>query len=240
MADRWSIFIDIEGFSALWENEDQVLWSLGELMRAIFRIGRLCYPREPDRLFAHQLGDGFLIVSDFHEESLDRCVAIAVALMRHVAHSGRLAKCSISEGELSDIQGCYPEEVLDCREADHTVSLGMGRMTIFPTMGTALIRSVLVDKIAPRGPLLTMDSSKRERLGPSIPCLAQPELISVDWVHMESANLEAVQQRASLSSPSPIDLEMLLQRYCAEQAVSDDWVENVYGLLGVPRPSDDA
>jgi hypothetical protein len=41
--------VDIEGFSVLWE-KDQVLWSLGELMRAIFRLARHCYPREPDRL----------------------------------------------------------------------------------------------------------------------------------------------------------------------------------------------
>ena len=88
MSDRWAIYIDISGFGALWEQGDKALWSLGQLMLAIFRIGRRCYPEPPDRLFAHQLGDGFVVVSDFHEPCLERCTAIAVALMRHVAASG--------------------------------------------------------------------------------------------------------------------------------------------------------
>jgi hypothetical protein len=39
---RWSIYIDIEGFSAGWEKDNGALWSLGELMRAIFRVCRNC------------------------------------------------------------------------------------------------------------------------------------------------------------------------------------------------------
>ncbi len=81
--DRWSLFIGLEGFSALWAHETHVLVSLGELMRGTFRIGTRTYPGEVDRLFVHQLGDGFLITSNFHEEQLDRAVCIAIALMRH-------------------------------------------------------------------------------------------------------------------------------------------------------------
>lgn len=237
MSDRWSIYVDIEGFSALWEKEDQVLWSLGELMRAIFRLGRLCYPREPDRLFAHQFGDGFLIVSDFHESSLERCATVATAVMRHVAGSGRLARAAISEGELSDIQGCYPKEVRDCLEGGHTVSLHMGIMTISTVMGTALIRAAHVDKVAPRGPLLTVHSSKSSRLGASVPQLPIPgtELVSIDWVHMRSSLLDSLQRQASLNSPTADYLEASLDRYCREHNVPDDWRSNVYGFLRVPR-----
>jgi len=52
MLERWSIFIDIEGFSDLWAGEVDVLMALGELMRGIFRVGRLCFPPDPERLFA--------------------------------------------------------------------------------------------------------------------------------------------------------------------------------------------
>ena len=124
--ERWAIYIDIQGFSVLWDIEDQVLLSLGELMRAITGIGRLCYPDSPDRLFAHQFGDGFLVISDFGEESLERCTTIAIALLRHVAASGRFAKAAIVEGQMSDIKNCYPKEVLDCLESELTVSLNMG------------------------------------------------------------------------------------------------------------------
>ncbi len=239
MSDRWSIYIDIEGFSALWERENQVLRSLGELMRAIFRLGRLCYPRVPDRLFAHQFGDGFVVVSDFHEESLERCATVAVALMRHVAASGRLARGAIAEGELSDIQGCYPKEVLDSLdERNRTVSLDMGLMTINPVMGTALIRAVRVDKVAPRGPLLTIELSKNPRLGPSVPLrlITGTGLSSIDWVHMNSDLLSSLQHKASLNSPSPADLEVMLADYCREHHdVPDEWRASVHELLRVPR-----
>ena len=148
MSDRWSIYLDIEGFGALWESEDRVIWSLGELMRAILRIGRRCYPDVPERLFAHQFGDGFIVVSDHHEKSLERCVTIAVAIMRHVAASGRFVRGAIGEGEMSDISGCYPKEVLGFLEDDHTICLEAGLMTITPVMGSALIRAVRTDKAA--------------------------------------------------------------------------------------------
>jgi hypothetical protein len=37
--ERWSIYIDIEGFSALYEQENQVLHSLGMLAEGIGWIG---------------------------------------------------------------------------------------------------------------------------------------------------------------------------------------------------------
>lgn len=238
MSDRWSIYIDIDGFSALWDKEDQVLWSLGELMRAIFLIGRECYPNSPERIFAHQFGDGFVIVSDFHEDSLERCVAIAIALMRHVAATGRLARASISEGEFSDIQGCYPKEVLDCLESDHTVSLHMGLMTINPVMGTALIRAVGVDKRAPRGPLLTIESGRAPRLGSVVTSrrFGSGDLVSIDWVHSDPPQLGPLQTRAGLRSPTPTELDAMLADYCREQPVPEEWRKNVYSLLAVPEP----
>jgi len=237
MSDRWSIYIDIEGFSALWEKEDQVLWSLGELMRAIFRVARESYPQEPYRLFAHQFGDGFVVVSDFHEESLERCATIGVALMRHVAATGRFTRATISEGELSDIRNCYPKEVRDCLEGDHTVSLHMGLMTINPVLGTALIRAVGVGKVAPRGPLMAIHSSKASRLGQTIPQMPIPggELVSIDWVHMHSELLTSIQQQAGLSAPAPEVLETALSQYSRKHAVPKDWRENIHELLHVPR-----
>ena len=119
MSGRWSIFVDLEGFSELWNRgEDQILWSLSELMHSIFLIGGHCFPDSPERLFAHQLGDGFVIVSEFHEYSLDRCTTIAIAIMRHVAATGRLARGAIAEGSFSDIQGCYPKEILKSLKDD--------------------------------------------------------------------------------------------------------------------------
>ena len=234
--DPWSIYFDIEGFSARWDEGTQVLYSLGDLMRAIFRLGHYCYPREPDRLFAHQFGDAFLIVSDFYEESLERCATVEVAVMRHVANSGCFASAAISEGQHADVMLCYPEEVLECLDEDLTVSLGAGKMTISPVMGTALIRAAGLNKVAPRGPLLIIDSANSSRLGSSVPFMPMGETAytSIDWVHMDSALLTSLQETSSLDSPSPDELEVMLADYCREQPVSDEWRSSVHEYLGVP------
>src|SRR5712691_3597868 len=95
---RWCIWIDIEGFSNRWdkqESELEALDSLRELMTAIYRIGTFAFPENPERIFAHQAGDGFAIVSEFGEPSLERPVAIATALLRHVATTKLFAKAAI-------------------------------------------------------------------------------------------------------------------------------------------------
>lgn len=105
---RWGIYIDIEGFGSRYDPTMKALLPLNALMEGIFNIGSKKYNDDVTRLFAHQFGDGFVIVSCFEENSLDRPAAIAIALMRHVLVGGGLAKASISEGGFSDIKGCYP------------------------------------------------------------------------------------------------------------------------------------
>ena len=233
--ERWAIYIDIEGFSILWETENQVIKSLRELMRAIFRVGRQFYPDSPDRLFTHQLGDGFLIVSDFHEENLERAITIAVALMQHVAACGWLTKSAIAEGELSDIQGCYPGEVMDELEGDNVVSLEMGLMTLFPIMGTALIRAVKCAKKTPSGPLLTIENSKSDRIPSSVPInlIGDSDLLCVDWVHMETDLLSRIQKCANLNAPGSKSLEVMLTDYFTKYPLPEKWVANTWKYLGV-------
>jgi hypothetical protein len=126
-------------------------------MEGIYQIGCQCYPDSPDRIFAHQLGDGFIIVTDFDSDSLDVPIAISVALMRHVAAGGRFASAAISTGGFSDIAGCYPRSVRKAIEEDGRVPMGSGILTVLPVMGTALIRAYGVSKKAPSGSLLAME-----------------------------------------------------------------------------------
>lgn len=235
--ERWAIYIDIQGFSALWEKEDAVLLSLGELMLAIVRIGRNCYPNSPDRIFAHQFGDGFLIISDFPEENLERCVNIAIALLRHVASSGRFAKAFIIEGQMTDIKNCYPTEVLNYLESDLTVSLSMGLMTIVPVMGTALIRGASLEKNSPSGPLLIIETSKIKRVPKELVLIntSDERVTSIDWVHFNSELLSKIQNQAKLQVPNELKIEESLRKYCKEHSLKDDWTQNVYRYLCIPR-----
>jgi hypothetical protein len=237
MSERWAVYIDLEGFSELWDKKNQILGSLCELMLAIFRVGDSCYPYTPYRLFAHQFGDGFLIASEFHEKSLARCATIAIALMRHVAATGRLASAAISEGNFADIKGCYPPEVLDHRSCDHRVDMGAGLMTIIPGMGTALIRPYRIAKKV-KGPLLLVAGSKSDRLGddiPRTPISDTSSLMSIDWVHAHSKLLTYIQSTALLDVNAPHEMEAMLHEYCQNQPVAQAWKDNVYNLLQVPR-----
>jgi hypothetical protein len=238
--NEWVINIDMEGFSYLWEKEDRILLSLGELMSAIFRIGRRCYSDYGDRLFVHQIGDGFIIKSDIYEENLERPLSIASALMQHVASTGRFAKATIAEGDLPDIKSCYPREVLDNLGEDNRVRLGRGLMTIFPVMGTALINSIKVAKDSPRGPLLTLEASFLARIPSIFPTKSlkgkKYDLLSVDWVHAESALLKDLKQKAGLAPASIASLEAVLMNYCKEHdhELPARWKANCRRLLRLP------
>jgi hypothetical protein len=236
MTEPWCIYIDMEGFSALYAKEDQILWSLGQMMLAIHRIGTHVYPSPPDRLFAHQTGDGFVIQSDFHEGSPLRALSIAVVILRHVASTGRYARAAISEGEIADIVGCYPKEVRDAQVERRVVSLGFGLMTVFPVMGTGLIRSVGVSKSGPRGPLLLLDPIFRTRPPENVPIQLTNKnddaLLSVDWVHIEHPLVDRIQAEAKLPMIPPADMETRLIEYC-RQYPNVNWVSSVKRFLQI-------
>jgi hypothetical protein len=168
---RWSIWIDVEGFSTLWSRGDKAVAGLRALMHGIYSLGTLLYRDGGDRLFAHQFGDGFIIVADFHEPQLDRCAAIAVALMRHISHAGCLARAAIAEGKFADISGLWPKVVQEAAIRDGSgdrVALGSGLMTLLPVMGTALIAANKLDARNPvKGSILTVATANSARISPS-------------------------------------------------------------------------
>ena len=237
MDDRWAIYIDIEGFSALYPEGSDALWALNKLMLAIHRIGKNVFPEPPDRLFAHQLGDGFLIASDFHEENLDRAVSIAILLMKFITSFGVFARGTIAEGGLSGITGCYSDEVMNECDKDgwSTSRMGAGLMTIFPVMGTALINAVGIDKRSPKGPLLTMPSSYKDRLSSIfiVSDIPETELVAIDWVHTDYDRLTEIREKAYLTYPIPENLEILVRNYIGKHRLPPEWVSSCSTYLGV-------
>ena len=231
--NRWAIYIDIQGFGTLWDKGDEAILALGELMRAIFRIGKICFPNSPDRLFAHQFGDGFIIVSDFEEEKLERCVTIAIALLRHVSSTDCFAKASIVEGAMMDIKGLYPGEVMDTLDSNSHIDLGNGLMTITPVMGGALIQGVKLDKKSPKGPLLVIEKEKFDRLPQGVFISdAGEDVVSINWITYESILLSKIQREANLWSPSKTDIKKLLLQYCKKhENLPEVWVKNVNKYL---------
>lgn len=237
---RWCIYIDILGFSELWEREHiKALGSLRELMCAIYRIGTRVYPQEVERLFVHQMGDGFAIVSDFGEPSLERPIAIAIALMRCVASTRTLAAAAIAEGELADITGCYPQEVTNGTDDAHVVMLGAGVMTLSSVMGTAFIRAYRLNNDAPPGPFLTVSECHRDRVPASLPVRATKsrkgaQVLSIDWVRAKTTLLTDIQGTADLKIPTPDELVHAIKDYCVQyEHIREKWGAHLCDLLDI-------
>lgn len=230
MDNRWAIYIDIEGFSTLHANgNDAALWALNRLMLAIYRIGTSTYSQSPNRLFAHQFGDGFLIVSDFSEKSLDRAALITVLLMKFITNFGVFAKAAIAEGSISDISGYYPDEVMNHHNKEgFPIMMGEGLMTITPVMGSALINAVSINKRSPKGPLLTMPSDYKDRLSSIFIVNDIPEwnLISLDWVHTDCNELIDIHKKADLEYPSSENLEKSIRDYVIKHELPSEWITN--------------
>jgi len=232
MSDHWALHVDVEGFGAKWDDTMEAFRGLNALMQGIYWIGERAYREERDRLFAHQFGDGFLVVSDIHEAQLHRAVLVSIALLRHVLSEGATAKAAIAEGQLSDIVGCYPEEIRKQPDRSHII-FGSGVMTVFPVMGTALINTVELDKRSPSGPLLTVDAANRHRLPAEVPAHpADNGVLSLNWLLADPPGLDDLQSAACMARHSKSERIAQLQAYiAANRDLPERWKDNVERYL---------
>lgn len=240
---RWAIWIDIEGFGELWSKDGLGAAGLRALMDGIFSIGTKVYTDDGDRLFAHQFGDGFIIVADFHEPQLDRCAAIAVALMRHVSRAGCFARAAIAEGDFADVSGLWPRKILEARRRDRCddlVRLGSGLMTLLPVMGSALINANKLDRSNPlKGSILTLASENSGRVSLSFPrnqvggCAG---LTTIDWVHATSPILEEI-KNSSGTGRTIVETEEALIQYFTIHRPPSGWVRGTVLANNISFPS---
>ena len=241
--DRWGIWVDVEGFSNLWSAGDLARRGLNQLMRLIFAIGRECFPREPERVFAHQMGEAFYIASSFHERNLDRCASIAIALMRGMIEVGCVSRAAISEGPLADYSGTRPREIQNAgvQGGDQdVVSLGEGLMTLQSVMGQGLINAVTLDKIASsaayKGSLLLISTEMARRLSTEFVVRslgAVPEVSAIDWVHSTSPLLDDIETTIGTATFSPTDIEVRLRSYIARHGLKSSWRNPTFEYAGL-------
>jgi len=226
---RWAIFVDVEGFSVLYPSDHRALDAVSALMEAIYFLGARCFPDQGERIFAHQLGDGILVVSDFPTNSLEQPLSIAVVLMRHVLLGNGTARVAIAEGELSDVVGCYPEVIRRAIDEDRhgVVRLGAGLMTVFPVMGTALINSYgLMEKSGKaKGSLLVVDPAVRSRLPEGVPSMDIGGVLTVDWIHSKFDFLDEVITKGGFPTGN---FELRLREYVRDHGIEGPWKDNTF------------
>ncbi|MBX3663812.1 MAG: hypothetical protein KF804_15280 [Burkholderiales bacterium] len=233
---RWSFWIDVEGFSTIYrDNDGHALQAIGLLMEAIYKIGSTIYSKAPDRFFVHQFGDGFVVVSDFPESSAERPVAIAISLMRHLIASGVACKVSVSCGGFADVAGFYPRAVSDQSTDGYRVPIGEGLMTIIPVMGTALIAS---HKLAEKrkGAVLILDNTCFKFV-PKELIIRKANPSTVDWVHSNSELAGRISIAAGLSFLDSLATETSLRAYldANKGGVTDEWIASTVECNGLAQ-----
>jgi len=184
---KWSLFIDIQGFSELYKSgHGKALSLLSRLAGDLYIIGNEIYSQSPKRLFIYQIGDGFVICPYFGDPDLVRPISIAIAIMRSIVFNDGFARASISQGEMFDILSCYPQEIQNNYE-NGGIALGEGIMTIHPVMGDGLINAYKLANCSPQGPRLLLDNDLKSQINnESVSILeAFDSHVELDWIHSE-------------------------------------------------------
>jgi hypothetical protein len=232
MDKRWGISIDIEGFSSLYEHteatQSKAIWGLHQLMDAVIKVGKNAYPGDPnknywDRIFAHQFGDGFIIVSNFEEPDPSRCISIAISLSRYMLLQGFATKTAISTGSMIDINGCYPDEMRNSQ--NNTLKLGMGLMTSIPVMGTALTKA---HKLSGRvsGNVVVIDLTQFKSIPEGLIKVSEGNVGYIDWMSDSNSLAQEISEKAGLQFGSKKQLLSMFSSYITTTPCPPDkWIE---------------
>lgn len=232
---RWSVFIDVEGFSKIYEEkEGRAYHSVGSLINYIYEIGTKIYNDEYNSLFVHQMGDGFVIVSLNDPQDIDNAIIIAISLMRLMLINGHMTKSAISIGDFADIVGCYPKQIQKEYQANETIRIGHGVLRIFPVMGGALINSYKLLSKSNSGPNLSLDIRLKEYV--KLTGLKYGEeynnLIEIDWINSDIEKLVNIGRVLNYEEIfNKAFLKIRFQNYLEENNLPESWVENAKNLL---------
>lgn len=235
MQERWSLFIDIEGFSQLYRKKEvNALILLSNLMKYIYKIGSIVYNNDTNRLFVYQIGDGFIITPNF-EKDPNRAISIALVLMRLMLMDNGVTRAAISTGRMSDITGFYPDDILK-KSNKGSISLGSGIMTINPVMGDALINAYKLENKNIKGPLLLIDSRLEDYF------INDPDIIihknnnyyySINWIYSAKEETNMITKKIGEKIKSGEILSKQLEKYIEDYDLPNEWELNAKELISL-------
>ncbi len=214
-------------------NETKVLKLLSDLMGDLYKIGTRIYSDEFNRLFIHQIADGFIIYSHFSDLGLVRPISIATALMQSTALRGGFTRAAISHGKMFDIRSLYHREIID-NLSDGRIRLGSGIMNIFTVMGNGLVNSYKLLMTKPKGPRLLLDGDLESRLKDiKISIIDRySDHIGIDWIHSEISLVSNILTKIDIQPPSPKNIERIVRNNIASNdKLSIEWKENAERLI---------
>jgi hypothetical protein len=231
MIQRTAMFIDIQGFGKLYRSEADSLWGLADLMEGVYRLGQESTRLGISRLFAHHIGDGFVLIDDGGVANASRLAAAAVALHQFtLVRSLHFCASAVAEGEMADVLHCYPKMVLDARADDGVVRLGEGLMTLFPVMGTAIINTNRMLKEA-HGSVILVSPEQKPKLEAGLHCIEEDHKLFVNWITSASPTISLARQILGIDAISIDELRSRFQAAIERNACPSEWVTRTSHFL---------
>ena len=233
--NRWSIYIDIEGFSYFYKaNQGKAFQSVGLLINHIYNLGKKVYNGETNSLFVHQLGDGFVIVSLNGAQDINNAIIIAITLMRLLLVNSYMTPAAISIGDFSDVVGCYPKQIQDEYHKEETIRIGHGVLRIFPVTGSSLINSWKLLSSSNSGPLLSLDSElfKFVNIAGLIILESNERITEIDWLNSKINEIEKIGKILEYQEISNNNfLRIRFSDYLKENKLSEKWLKSASKML---------
>lgn len=114
-----------------------------------------------------------------------------------------------------------------------TIHLGRGLLTISPVFGEALVKTALLAKRGPRGPLFLADSPLSSRLPRDVyVTITVDGAISLNWLKGEPPGLRELQQQANLAIETEKARVAKISRYIESNAnLCEEWKASVFSYL---------
>lgn len=225
------MFIDVQGFGALYgSDETDSLWGLSDLMDGIIKLGRASSQLGVFRLFAHQFGDGFVIVDD-HGSNMRQLISIAVVLHQFVLiKAGHFCGTALERGDFSDVVGCYPETVRESDSKNRVVMMGDGLMTITPVTGTALIKTYkLLGQT--RGAVIVIPAQFRSELDDELRISEEKEKLFINWIESTSPTISKGREILQISGYTASALRELFLKATKRNSCRPEWIEQTSRFL---------
>lgn len=238
-AHFWALYIDVEGFSYLYEEYSMRPMSL--LTSDIFALldsGK----REFSGLSAIQYGgDGFLIkqLGSVYDKDIRRPLAIGCALMKRALVDGFTLRAQLSVGDSADVQGTYSKAMQDriqYQRAGGYLSFSHGFPHSFSNMlynsviGTSILNAYRLGK--PKGPLFVIDPLLKADLEESgVAVEVTNEALLLHWLKYDDAYVRSGMEVLEINGE--YDYTVALRRYLTKYVgrSPEGWREGAERLL---------
>lgn len=238
-AHFWALYIDVEGFSYLYEEHAMRPMSL--LTSDIFALLDSGKPEFSGLSAIQYGGDGFLIkqLGGTYDKDIRRPLAIGCALMKRALVDGFTLRAQLSIGDSADVQGTYSQTMQDrIQEQGASGYLGFyrGSASTFNNMlynsviGTSILNAYRLGK--PKGPMFVIDPLlKVDLVEAGVSVTEAEDVLLMDWLKHDDAYVQA--GLAVLEMNGTNDYENALRQYLARYGnqVPVDWKAGAEGLL---------